>query len=245
MTYRNRFECKFVVPESTAAAVFRRVQPFVAPDPYGADRPDHSYTIASLYLDSPTLRLYHETVDGQSERFKLRVRTYDDDPKTPLFLEVKRRHDRVVQKLRCPIPRHLLPAVLAGEPVDLPGSSPTKQRSLAEFQRLMLLARAIPRTTVKYQRQAYVGLDDPEVRVTGDRRLCAVTETAPRVRVHDPDYRTVPTHGVVLELKFTDRMPPWMADAIRALDLRRRSFSKYCTSVDALNDRPTAARLQT
>jgi hypothetical protein len=244
VSYRNRFECKFVVPESIATAVFRRVQPFVAVDPYGAHRPDHSYPVASLYLDSPSQRLYHETVDGLSERFKLRVRTYDDDPNSPLFLEVKRRHDRVVQKLRCPIPRHLLPAVLAGEPVELPGNSATKQRSLAEFQRLMLLAQAVPQATVKYQRQAYVGLDDPEVRCTADRRLCALPEPEPRLRMHDPDYRTVPTHGVILELKFTDRMPPWMVDAIRAHDLQRRSFSKYCTSVDALNDRPTGVRLQ-
>jgi hypothetical protein len=137
VSYRNRFECKFVVPESAVATVLRRVLPFVAPDPFAARRPDHTYTIASLYLDDQAQSLYRETSEGQSERFKLRVRAYDDDPAAPIFLEVKRRHDRVVQKLRCPIPRHLLPAVLAGECVELPGASPSKRASLAEFQRLM------------------------------------------------------------------------------------------------------------
>jgi hypothetical protein len=65
------------------------------------------------------------------------------------------------------------------------------------------------------------------------------------VRVHDARFLTVPTSGVILELKFTDRIPPWMADAMRACDLRRRSFSKYCTSVDALTGRRSAAQLET
>lgn len=241
LSYRNRYECKFVVPETTALAVVSRVQPFVAPDPHAAKHPNHSYTIASLYLDDHAQSLYQETTHGQAFRFKLRVRIYDDDPSTPMFLEVKRRHDRVVQKLRCSIPRSLLPEVLAGRPVQLPDATPAKQASLVEFQRLMLLRRAVPQVIVKYQRQAYVGLDDPEVRVTVDRRLCAMVECQPRVVIHDGRFQTVPIGGVILELKFTDRCPAWMLAAMRSCELRRRSFSKYCTGIDALSERRTAA----
>lgn len=241
MSYRNRFECKFVVPETTAMAVVARVLPFVAPDPHAAKRPDHSYTIASLYLDDHAQSLYRETTHGQAFRFKLRVRTYDDDPESPLFLEVKRRHDKVVQKLRCPIPRALLPEVLAGGAVVLPGAAASKHASLVEFQRLMLLRRAVPQVVVKYQRQAYASIDDPEVRVTVDRRLCAMVEREPKVAIRDGRFQTVPVGGVILELKFTDRCPPWMLAAMRSCELRRRSFSKYCTGVDALGERRTAA----
>lgn len=234
MTYRNRHECKFVVPEATASRVLRAVQPFVAPDPYAARAADHSYPVVSLYLDDAARSLYRETAEGQAQRFKLRVRAYADDPLAPLFLEVKRRHDKVVQKMRCPVPRAFLADVLAGAPVDLPGPSPHKRSSLAEFQRLMVLRRARPTAIVRYQRQAYVAHDDPEVRVTVDRRLCAMPTDRPEVTFDGPGFRTTPMAGVILELKFTDRMPPWMHGVVVAEELRRVSCSKYCASLDAL-----------
>jgi VTC domain len=234
VTYHNRHECKFVVPESVAERLLRRVTPFVEPDAHGAQRSNQSYTIASLYLDDAGGTLYRETVEGIAHRYKLRVRTYSDDPATPVFLEVKRRHDRVVQKLRCPVPRVVLPALLSGDTTEVPGLPANKQPSLAEFLRLLQLRRAVPRCVVRYERQAFVGRDEHEVRVTFDRRLCAMPEERPSLRMHDARYATVPSGGVILELKFTDRCPPWMVDAVHACELRRRSFSKYCKSVDAL-----------
>ena len=68
------------------------------------------------------------------------------------------------------------------------------------------------------------------MRVTVDRHLSALAESGPLVRLHDPRYRGVPIAGVVMELKFTDRCPGWLAETIRALELRRQSFSKYSTS---------------
>lgn len=234
MIYRNRYENKFLVPETVAQAVLRRVQPFVAPDPHAAGRPGHAYPIVSLYLDDVHRSLHRETLEGMPFRYKLRVRAYDDESDSPLFLEIKRRHDRVVQKLRCRIPRALLPAVLTGDAVALPDPTQERLAALTEFTRLVMLRRAAPTTLVRYQRQAYVGLDDHEVRVTVDRRLCGLPMREPVVTMQGP-FVSVPTDLVVLELKFTDRMPPWMAAAIRVGELRRQSYSKYCTCLDALN----------
>ena len=236
MNYHDRHECKFVISESTATRLLRRVAPFVAPDPHAARSPDHSYTIASLYLDDDFHTLYRETLGGLPYRYKLRVRSYDDAPGTPIFLEVKRRHDRVVQKLRCPIDRRHLPALLLGEIDDLPELSAQKRTSLREFLRLQQLRQAKPQLIVRYDRQAYVGRDDDEIRVTFDRRLAALPMHTPVVRLHDERYETLKQGGVVLELKFTDRCPPWMLEAVRACELRRTSFSKYCTSVDGLQE---------
>ena len=242
MSYRNRHECKFVVPERTAQLVMRRVQPFVRPDPHAEARPNHAYPIASLYLDDSRRSLYHETQDGLAFRYKLRVRSYSDAPSSPVFLEVKRRHDRVVQKLRCALPRDLLGDVLAGRAVDLPGATPARVAALAEFQRLVQLRRAQPTVIVRYERQAYVGLDDDEVRVTADRHLAALPMTRPEVWVESPGFVGASVRDVVLELKFTDRCPPWMAEAIRSCQLRRQSFSKYCTALETLADAGVAIR---
>ena len=42
-------------------------------------------------MDSDDLRLYYQTVGGEKDRFKLRVRTYSDRPNAPTFFEVRRR----------------------------------------------------------------------------------------------------------------------------------------------------------
>src|ERR1017187_9594576 len=47
--------------------------------------------VHSLYLDSDRLTTYWATVHCEMERFKLRLRYYDEDPNTPLFFELKRR----------------------------------------------------------------------------------------------------------------------------------------------------------
>jgi hypothetical protein len=236
MTYHNRHECKFVIGEGTAARLLQRVQPFVVPDPFAQRNPKHTYTIASLYLDDDNHTLYRETLGGLARRFKLRVRSYGDDPALPVFLEVKRRYDRVVQKLRCPIDRAHLPALLAGKADALPGLSAGKQASLREFLRLQQQRQATPRITVRYERQAYVGRDDSEIRVTFDRRLAAMQQTLPMVLMQDERYETLPQRGIVLELKFTDRCPSWMLEAVRDCELQRTSFSKYCRSIDGLHD---------
>lgn len=233
-SYHDRHECKFLVGEATAARLLRRLGPYLAPDPFAARNPTHTYTIASLYLDDEFGSLYRETLGGLPYRYKLRVRSYSDDPATPVFLEVKRRYDRVVQKLRCPIDRRYLPAVLSGETDIVPGLSPQKLASLREFLRLQQLRRAEPRVTVRYDRQAYVGADDDDIRVTFDRCLAALPEREPSVRVDDVRYERLAQRGIVLELKFTNRCPPWLVAAVRAEELQRTSFSKYCSSRDSL-----------
>ncbi|MEZ6037607.1 MAG: polyphosphate polymerase domain-containing protein [Planctomycetota bacterium] len=234
MTFGNRHEHKFLLPEAQALRALERVAGLLEPDRHAATKPGHSYPIASLYLDSPTDQLRGETLSGLCDRFKLRIRTYDDQPQSPLFLEIKSRRDRVVLKDRCALPRDLLPALLRGEVDALPEMAPRQRHALDEFLRKMRTRRARPRCTVRYDRQAYVGRDDPDVRVTIDRRLRTIAETQPRVLIDDPRYRQVHLHGVVMEIKFTDRCPAWLAEAVRALGLSRRSFSKYATCAAAL-----------
>lgn len=232
VTYRNRRECKFLVDEAVAARVVRAAQPFTAPDPHGADRRDPRYPVVSLYLDDARRSLARETVEGLAARFKLRARTYGDGG--PVFLEVKRREDGVVRKLRCPVPATRLADALAGATVAPASGRAADAAALAEFQRLLLLRRARPVAVVRYEREAYVGRDDDDVRVTVDRRLRALPTDRPELPRDDAGFRPVPLPGVVLELKFTDRMPRWMHAAVVANDLRRVSCSKYCRALDAL-----------
>jgi hypothetical protein len=232
--FAQRHECKFTIPESVAARVFAQAAPFLAPDPHAATRPDHSYPISSLYLDGADLPLYRETVEGQHTRFKLRVRSYSDSPSMPLFLEIKRRIGGVVTKSRCPVARGALPTLLGGDIGGFDHLAPQKRRTLEEFVRLVALKRARPRILVRYDRAAWVGADDHEVRLTFDRQLRVLASARAEVPVDHSGFVAVPLAGTLMELKFTNRCPPWMLDIVRRFELRRRSFSKYGNCVERI-----------
>jgi len=190
--------------------------------------------VASLYLDGSDLPLYRETVEGLRARYKLRVRTYTDDPDGFWYLEIKRRQDGLVFKTRAGLPRDRARALLAqAAPLDLP-DDPQRRAAAEQFLALAERSAARPRTVVRYDREAYVGRFDSEVRVTFDRMLRAAVTDEPVVQTERNDFVPVESSRVVVELKFNHRMPNWMAAVIRRFELRRLSFSKYGRSIEAL-----------
>jgi hypothetical protein len=233
----QRYECKYLVPESEARRVYEHLAPFLRPDAHAARNPNNTYAICSLYLDGADLALCRETVEGKANRFKLRVRSYSDEPQKKLFLEVKRRISGVVRKTRCTLPRELLPAVLAGRCVEFASADPLQLNGLAEFTRLLLATSAQPRVLVRYDREAYVGAVDDSVRVTFDRRLRAKRTDRTEVIVNAPAFQNLNVRGVIMELKFNDRCPAWLLHVVKRHNLRRRSFSKYCTSLESTGSR--------
>ena len=81
----QRWELKYIVPEETALGVREFVRPYLALDEYGVGRPNLSYPIHNLYLDSDDLRIYWGTINGDKNRYKLRIRFYEDNAKAPIF----------------------------------------------------------------------------------------------------------------------------------------------------------------
>jgi len=104
-TLSSRYECKYLIPPRFVPAIRQFITPFLRPDRYALGREGYRYTISSLYLDTPDLRLFHQTVKGEKNRFKLRIRTYSDAPNDPVFFEIKKRCDRVIRKRRAKVCR--------------------------------------------------------------------------------------------------------------------------------------------
>src|SRR5262245_55306910 len=107
-----RYERKFVVSERTAAALRRFALTYLVADEHMAGAPPEGYHVCSLYLDTPNLGLYHQSSQGIKNRYKLRIRFYDNRPESPAFLEIKKRTTETVHKLRAitskPAAEHLL-----------------------------------------------------------------------------------------------------------------------------------------
>src|SRR6185436_3527305 len=165
---------KYLVSEPTARAMRRFVQCHLVPDEFAAKSADYSYAVHTLYLDSPDLCLYGATEGGDKNRFKLRIRFYDDGADAPAFFEVKRRRNECISKLRAKVRRDAVQPLLAGEWPRLQhlANPDAKQLfALQEFCRLMRLLGATPRSHVAYRREAWMSPTDNSMRVTFDREV--------------------------------------------------------------------------
>ena len=227
----RRYECKYVISESTATEIRAYARPYVDPDPYTAASPDHSYDINSLYLDSSDLRLFSETQEGQLNRIKLRIRTYDEAVESPVFLEIKRRYNTQVLKGRARITRADMAAILAGGAPDTRALASDQRACHEEFVGWMARLLARPVVWVRYRREAYVGSYHRDIRITMDRDLaCAPTDnTAGPGQILS--WLPVESRRVVLEVKFDESYPDWVARLIQRFRLEKRSYSKYGRSV--------------
>ena len=81
----SRFELKYLIPERVALQVRAFVQQHLEVDEFGVGKADFSYPVHSLYLDSDDWEIHRRTVNGDKNRFKLRIRYYNENPRTPVF----------------------------------------------------------------------------------------------------------------------------------------------------------------
>src|ERR1041385_2598690 len=120
----SRFELKYIIPNRVALKVRAFIQQYLELDEFGVGKPNLSYPVHSLYLDSDDWEIHRRTVNGDKNRYKLRLRYYNESPKTPIFFEIKRRMKDVIMKQRGAVKRSAAARILAGflpEPGDMVG----------------------------------------------------------------------------------------------------------------------------
>ncbi len=224
----SRFELKYLIPPAVAAAIRRRLPIFAIPDAFG--EAGH-YDLVSLYLDSEDLHLCKQTMRGEKNRFKLRIRSYSDDPTQPVFLEIKSRIDGVIHKRRTPVSREVATDLFQ------PGArrAPRNARDVAGLMRFVAMMESVsafPVLKVKYHREAWVAAGGEPVRVTFDTHLKEAVTHRADFNLGNGEFEPVLTDGVILEIKFSDRCPSWVQTIIRDFDLQKTSVAKYVLSIN-------------
>ena len=235
----SRFEMKYIICEEQARRVREFVREYMDLDEYGAGRPNFAYPVHSLYLDSHDLKLYWATINGEKNRYKLRVRFYNDDPNGPVFCEVKRRHNNCIIKHRAAIWRQYLPELLAGQmlPVSaFAAHSPKHEMAIMEFIELMDSINAMPKAHVAYYREAYLPADDNHARVTMDRAVRIEPQFSDHLLTEMRHSQLIWGDPVILELKFTDRYPLWFREMVEACGLTQCSAAKYVAGIELLGE---------
>src|SRR6266699_2961330 len=236
---QQRFERKYIIPEDVSRAVRDFVSGYLEIDEYGATLPDFSYPVHSLYLDSDELHLYQTTINGDKNRFKLRLRFYDNRSEAPIFFEIKRRMNNIIAKQRGGVRRDAVDWLLAWhlpEPGHLVSRDPRQQVALQNFCKLAQDIRAVPKAHIAYLREAWISPRDNSVRVTLDRAVQC--EPAPLAHLSTRMANPVVVFGkeVILELKFTDRFPDWFKHLVRVFGLMQCGAAKYVDGVTMVGE---------
>jgi hypothetical protein len=233
----ERYEYKYFVPEDRADAIRSFIRPYAALDPYAARTRERRYTIHNIYLDTPGLDLYCACVSGDPDRFKLRIRWYDEQALGPFYVEVKRKIRNVVVKDRARVSLEEFRAVVRGDRVSVP-EGPSFP-ALAAVRDQVSLRGVVPTLCARYTREPYESLFGDYARLTLDRAMCY----QPARSVDLPEEPRAWTYvdaapvtggirrALVLELKFTRDFPRWMSDLVAEFDLERTGFSKYVSSI--------------
>lgn len=235
----TRFELKYCVNAQVALQMREFVRGYLVPDEFCVGKPDHSYHIHSIYLDSDDLQIYWDVLNSNKNRYKLRIRYYDDRPDTPVFFEIKRRMNDAILKKRCAVRRDAVAQLLAGqlpEAQHLISPSPKSFDAIQEFCHLKEDLRASPKTQVAYRREAWVGTADNSVRVSFDRDVCSAPNFTGITTTSIENYVMPFAPDVILELKFTGRFPNWFREMVELFGVMPRGAAKYADGVDRLGE---------
>lgn len=235
----SRLELKYRITEEKALRIRDFVRSYLEVDEFGANDPNFSYPIHSVYLDSDDLKTYWHTINGDKNRFKLRLRYYDERPTSPVFFELKRRMNDAILKQRGGVRREAVDWLLRGqlpEPEHLLSGNAKQLVALQRFSYLMHDLRARPKAHIFYIREAWVSTQDNSARVTMDRDV----QFEPQFDSHLTTHLRNPVRAfapmVILELKFTARYPNWYRDLVHIFDLNRTSAAKYADGVAIIGE---------
>lgn len=221
-----RHEYKFLISASAAELLKRRLPTVMARDPYAG--PTGQYTIRSLYFDDRDYTAYDDKMSGVSDRVKYRIRYYNYDAAV-IKLEKKEKHGGLTRKTgkRITLADALHLQSCSG------GDCPDTQGALLTELRLGIASGLKPAILVDYDRTPFV-CNAGQTRITLDENI--------RTRPYDADLLAsqkamVPVlepDQVVLEVKFNDFLPGYLADALADIPKVNLAISKYVLCLNTI-----------
>ena len=225
-----RRELKFVIHHSVKRSLLERWKRYLVRAPFTNEQ--CVTPILSQYYDSPDLTFYVEKLDGLPIRNKVRLRVYNQRfvAGQTAFLEIKHRANDLVRKCRYRIP-DFHPGWLDCSTWEF--DDPRMESAFLGLRERNRLRRS---AQVYYQREAYEGAMEADVRVTFDTALVGLHpgEVLTRELLFSPARRLMPDTLTILEVKSTRGMPRWLHEGVEAAELQQRTIPKYITAVEVL-----------
>ena len=225
MKYRH--EMKFLVSEGELEILHYRLLPVMKKDMH---QKGNSYLIRSMYFDDINDGCKKENEDGVDNRRKFRIRLYDGRIDV-LHLEKKEKCRGMTRKNSADIARYDCEKYMNGEiPVYRPNMTGIEKELYSEA----MTCRMMPKCIVEYERSAYI---DPRgnVRITFDRNIAGCEKVNSFFDEKIYKIPVLPKGQHILEVKYDEFLPQYLAELLEIGTLQQTSFSKYYYVREALN----------
>lgn len=214
----KRYEKKYMLSPDQLTGMLEGMKPYVRPDEFGR------YTICNIYYDTDDFQLIRTSLEKPVYKEKLRMRSYgtpgDGDK---VFVELKKKYDGVVYKRRTVMPAADAAAYIHG------GQTPEQENQIChEIDWFMESYRPVPKVFIGYDRMAFAGLENPDLRITFDTNL-RWRDTDLDLRAGDYGSLILPPNQILMEVKIPGAAPVWMAHLLSEIGAFPTSFSKYGT----------------
>ena len=213
----ERYELKYLMTSKQYQLLKSIMEKYMEPDRFAKS------TIRNIYFDTPDHLLIRRSIDKPLYKEKLRVRSYDlATAESEVFIEIKKKYDGVVYKRRMTMSEEMTMSYLC-QGHGLASSSQISR----EVDYLMKFYQNIrPSIFLSYQREAFVGIEDNQFRMTFDEDIL--------FRNYDLSLQK-DTYGipilehdqVLLEVKTALGIPMWLNNFLSEQKIYKTSFSKY------------------
>ena len=211
----KRYEIKYILNQEQYEYLVEALKGHMEVDQYGLT------SIASIYYDTPDYRLIRTSIEKPPFKEKVRLRSYGlSKPGGKVFLELKRKTDKIVYKRRVVTTEEAVNRFFNYEG-DITADGQIA-REITYFRNYY--DRLVPAILIIYDRTAYFE-PNGDLRLTIDRN--------PRYRTKDLNLSTsmdgdplLPKGSAILEIKVQQSMPLWLTDILSKGKIYKSSFSK-------------------
>lgn len=215
-----RHELKYFINPAEVEMLRARLRPVLRLDNHC--RGGKPYVIRSLYFDDIEDSAYLDKLDGVMHRDKYRIRIYRYSDQE-IFLERKRKLGDLIQKSSVQITRRLCDQIISGDPRGLHKAANPLLQDMYVQMRTRLLR---PRVIVDYAREAYLHPAE-NTRLTFDLNLRSGLYSSDLFNPHLPMVCPHDRNVQILEIKFDNYLPHYIAALLSGVNAERSAISKY------------------
>ena len=212
--YKYRIDsCQAALLEARAAAILQRDSHV---------EKTGNYVVKSHYFDDYQDSCFWENEDGYNERFKFRIRYYDNRTDY-IRLEKKSKRNGMTRKESCVITEEMCRSFMAGH---IPQVQEDMSLIMKELFTEMRLRNLIPKVIVIYERRPYI-YKAGNVRITFDRSIASSNDISHFLDANVVVRPVMQKGESLLEVKWDEVMPEFIYQNLALHELQWTSFSKY------------------
>ena len=214
-----RVEKKFLVSNEQILLLSTKLKTVMKLD---SNQQGSAYTIRSLYFDDIYDNCMQENESGIDERHKLRMRIYEPSAQK-LYLENKEKYRGYTKKTRNVITRDECAKIMQGVHLNFD----SKRVVVNKLSLAMKTDYMRPKAIIEYDRTAFI---HPlgNVRITFDQNISA-SKSCEDFLSYDINEKipVLPKGMHILEVKYDEFLPDYIAQLIEDGQLIQTAFSKY------------------